>query len=621
MNGGALGLKIAIERERRRRHTMAGIAALPHTRGARSVARRNVVERRRYAADPWAYIADLVGIRLSPQQEEAIELLRTHDRVLFPSGNNLGKTNLLACWGLYRFDALAALPNEEMGLREQGARILLPGPDADTIFATIYSEMLSLARRSETRGHLMPGRRSENSVHWRCAPKWEMEPFSPPRRTRQDVAHSASGRHHRNQAALVEEGQGVEEPLWHATEGMCSSPDNQIASSFNPTEPVGPAYQRTLGGVYKVLHISAFGHPNVKTRADVIPDAVDFRKIDGRVRSQCVDRGPWPGTPADPNYQDFVYALPPSFDAPEHGAREDGYPGHPDGELRVYRPQSVFVGQVLGHYPQSSETSLFDPAALDRAVARWRAGPPDHTRPAPDRVGVDPALDGPDADDTAAAPAWGDAGAVLLRAYAEAQMRGEEEVRKVHARRARVGAIAILPKARGPETAQRLYQMYPDSPFVMDEGGPSSSPFDHLDRVLGRQVLGVSFASSAPKPLDGEVFSENVRAALYVRAAMLIARDLVDVPDDPLLREELLATHVEYSERTIDGVERKEAGTGRTLRTKERVQTVLIVDKKEIKKKIGRSPDRADAVVLSLWSDERRRRGRPMYTGTDYQSL
>src|SRR5207253_3036491 len=107
------------------------------------------------------------------------------------------------------------------------------------------------------------------SVLWKVRPKWEMEGMAPPRRTTQEVAHTASGRHQKVQYALIEEGQGVAEALWRAIEGMCSSRGNKIFSSFNPTEPSGPAYQRSRQPGWYVIHLDSFEHPNIRKRTYV----------------------------------------------------------------------------------------------------------------------------------------------------------------------------------------------------------------------------------------------------------------------------------------------------------------------------------------------------------------
>lgn len=577
---------------------LAELGDLAARKGARAHATRDIPHRRRYAEamDPWAYSSDIFGYTLTQQQDEVLELLVRETRVLVPSGNNLGKTFLLALWGIFRFDAMAALENPDTGEREQGARILLPGPDHDTVFETLYSEMLVHAARAEQRGHLMPGERSERSVMWRVRPMWNVEAFSPPSRVHLNVAHTASGRHHRNQIALIEEGQGVPEPTWRAAEGMCSSAGNQIASSFNPTEPVGPAYARATNGSYRVMQLDAFEHPNIVQRKLVIPDAVDFTVVDARVR-ECRDRGPYPATPMEPEFGDFVYAVA-RRGTPERGPRDDGHRGHPDGKLRVYRPNVTFLPQVRGQWPRTSESGLFDPGAWDAAVERWKRGRDPVALP--DCVGLDPAREGD--DDPIAAPRWGETAEQLLRAYAEAEASGNPEAAIAAIqknRRARIGELTVFPKSDGVTLAQRVSHQFPGSPFSIDEGSVGSSPVDHLGRVLRRDVVPVSFSASATQPVNqSEPWSENMRTQLYLRFAMLVNRGLVDVPDDPLLRQECLAHKLEYGAKVVERYNER-----KRRKEKVRVTSVALVAKDEVKKLIGRSPDRSDGSALSLYTE------------------
>lgn len=592
-----IGARILRLPEDQQAHALRCLKALGpalERRGAKAQAQRDYRQRRRYAGDPAAYFADILGLTLTKQQEDVLEQLVTWPKVLIPSGNNLGKTFILGAWAVYRFDAVAALEDAETGEREQGARILLPGPDHDTVFQTVYAEMLSLARRAELRGHLMPGERSIKSVTWSVREKWNVEAFAPARRVEQKVSHTASGRHHRNQVALVEEGQGVSEATWGAVEGMCSSDGNQIISSFNPTEPIGAAFQRARSGSYRVIHLSAFNHPNVRERRLVIPAAVDFKVIDARVRNECQDRGPFPGTPAQDEHHDFLYALP-TIDMPEMGARKDGQLGHPSASLRVYRPSGRFTAQVFGKWPASSESGLFNAGDVDAAMARWATTRDPAT--VPDNVGVDPAREG--GDDPTAAPRWGDSADALLRLYAQAQKVSQAAIDMLRAtRRARVGTVRIFPRGKGPEIATRLAAIFPGSPFTIDEGGIGASPLDYLTSVLHRQAVGVSFAETPlDRTSDDEPWSENMRTQLYVRAAMLTHRGLVDIPNDALLREELLAHSVLDKAKVVEKLDRR---TNRTIKVRE--PSVLLIPKDEIKKMIGRSPDRADAFVLSLFN-------------------
>ena len=551
------------------------------------MATRDPLKRRTYADDPWAYVADVLGLTLSRPQKQALEAIVNHDRVLLAGANNVGKTTLDACIALWYLDARAAQDGGD--LEERGARVLLAGPDHPTIFQTVYAEMLSLARRAESRGHLMPGRRSMNSVLWKVREKWGVEPFAPPRASGQEQAHSAAGRHHREQIAILCEAQGIPEPVWKAVDGMCSSAGNKMLAETNPTEPVGPFHARSRLSSWRLVHLSALDHDNVTERRLVIPEAITWQRLEARIRDQCENLGPWPAVAPDPDYDDFLYALTPgSPDAPEtedpEATREDGILGHSDGSACVFRPRGNFAPQSLGRYPKGGERSLFDPAALDQAMARWREA---HTPEVPaDRVGLDSSYGG---DAICAAPVWGEDAASLLIQYQEAMENGDTEaVEDLQTyKRAYVGWIHLLPAGRPPQTARWMLDHYPRSHWMVEHAGGGEGVCDHAREVLGHHDLTpINPSDSAPHRLEEEPICGNHRAALYARAAMLVQRGLVDVPDDPMLREELLAMSLHYDRvLTIDG---------------EKQQAAHLTPKKRLLQTLGRSPDRASAFVFAL---------------------
>lgn len=565
---------------------------------------RDPAARRAYLNRPADYAREILGVReLDAQQERMLELMDREDRILIPKANNIGGTFVLAAFGIYVLDVLGA-QLDDTG-QEQGARVILMGPDHATIEGTVYSEMLIHARNAERAGHSLPGRRSENSVLWSVRPAWEVVAFSPPRYTVQAQAHGAAGRHARVQVALITEGPGVDEPLWKAADGLCSSRGNKIISEGNPTEATGPFYSRTRRGSWFVLGLSAFDHSNVRTRTYAIPDAIDFRKIDNRVISGCTDRGAYPETQPDIDFGDFVYALPPKGAADEEGhalcemAGAAPVRGHARGQRRVYRPGPQFQGQVLGEFPTGVETGLFVAGAWDAGVERWRQGiDPDSP---PDRVGIDAAREGD--DDTCAAPAWGEGADALILAFLAAQAAVDDEaIEAMRAeRRVRIGALRTMPKGDGPSVSEALCRLYSRSPWNVDETGVGASVLDHARRVLGLDATGVSFGASPLDPLPGENWCENLKTTLYLRAAALVRLGLVDPPDDDALREEILAHELVNGTRTVEVVENG-------ITRKVRKPSVRIIEKDAVKKKIGRSPDKADAFVLALFAPSLRHR-------------
>src|SRR5690606_25897523 len=105
--------------------------------------------------------------------------------------------------------------------------------------------------------------------------------------------------------------------------------------------------------------------------------------------------------------------------------------------------------------------------------------------------------------------------------------------------RARIGAIRVLRKGDGVDVAQELVSLWGDVPYNVDDTGVGSSPLDHLKRVLELDAVGISFSSTPPEPLPGMPWCEDTRTWLYVMFAKLVDAGLVDVPDDPLLRQEV----------------------------------------------------------------------------------
>jgi hypothetical protein len=565
---------------------------------------RNPAQRRAFAGDPWKYASDVLGLTFSPDQDRMFDDIESGGWWLFPGTNGTGKTHALAAYALYRYDAVAALPDVQQGLQEQGCLLLLCGPGANTIKGTIYEEIMALWTRAESRGYPMPGRRSVDSVLMRVREKWCVEAFSPPRVVGQQVSQAASGRHHRNMIGLLEEFAGLRESVVRGFEGMFSGDGNQILGPLNPTEAAGPVRERCKSSRYRVRVISALVHPNVTSRATPPPipgGAISFARIDDRVRDECIDCGAYPATMPDAQHHDFLYALAPK-NTEEQGPRADGVPGHPVASVHVYRPSPLVTAQVLGEITEGIAVGqLIDPVAWDRAVARWKLrqlpqGPPQ-------RVGFDPASEGE--DDACCVPAWGESGEWLLNGYRVAQLHGPGAMAQfLEQHRGYIGLPQIGPKGPGEILADWASRTFSNSPFVSD--ALPSSPGDFLRSIYRRQVTMVSFASAAPAPTPGEDFAENMRASLYVRMARLVALDLVDVPDSPRLREEMLAQQIKARvARTITKPDGRQ----------ERIFSIQLIPKTPhhanaseatVKGIVGHSPDFSDACALAMFATAKR---------------
>ncbi len=236
----------------------------------------------------------------------------------------------------------------------------------------------------------------------------------------------------------------------------------------------------------------------------------------------------------------------------------------PDGAveelLGVYGgPETAPARQeVFGEFLDGADDSwqVLPRSWVQLAMERWKAGV---GRPgigdSPDQIGVDPARGG--ADNMVLAlrhDAW-------------------------------VPELQVVPGAQVPtgrHIAALIVQRVAAHTLVqIDLGAVGSSPVDYTEEVHSR-TLGINFGTPTKMTdASGRLRMRNYRAAMYWHLRELLdpaSEHEVALPPDDLLLEELTAATFVIG-----------------------AQGVQIQDKAEIKKIIGRSPDRADAVVLACW--------------------
>jgi hypothetical protein len=215
----------------------------------------------------------------------------------------------------------------------------------------------------------------------------------------------------------------------------------------------------------------------------------------------------------------------------------------------------LYVSRVLGRFPDTSTHGLFRRDWLDAAVARFASGALDAQGRASGWVaGVDPA-GSEDGDETALAVRRGP----VLRA-----VRTWREPDTMKSAGEIVVALRAQPKAeRGGH-------------IVVDIVGLGKGLGDRL-KEQGWRVL-LFHASAAPLAKAEQRFL-NRRAEVYWQLRERFERGAIAMPDDPLLVEELLAT--DY--RIVDS-------SGK----------IALIPKAEIRARLGRSPDRADAVAFAF---------------------
>ena len=229
-------------------------------------------------------------------------------------------------------------------------------------------------------------------------------------------------------------------------------------------------------------------------------------------------------------------------------------------QMRAYygTESSWFQQHVLGEFCSSEEDAVIPLSWADAAVARWRAWAEDG-QPEPDGVhtiGVDVARSG--ADRTVLAFRKGDV----------------------------ITHLRVSPKEDTMGTTGRVKAALDADPLakaIVDTIGIGAGVFDRL-REQGVKVEAFQASrKTVSKDSTGQIRYANDRAAAWwgFRERLDPSRDPgLAIPDDPELLADLTSVHAKAM--LSDG-------------------KLQIESKDDIRKRIGRSTDRADAVIQALW--------------------
>ncbi len=201
---------------------------------------------------------------------------------------------------------------------------------------------------------------------------------------------------------------------------------------------------------------------------------------------------------------------------------------------------------------KDDEWQVIPSAWIKAAQARWK---PESSPGEVSSVGVDPSRGGDEAP-IAARRGWRFDELVLVKPDGTGELKG--------------GAIA----ARALEVAG------PVAPVHVDVVGVGASAFDHLEAFIGQRAVAVNGASGTEeKDFTGTLSFANARARDWWRMREALSPERpaqAALPPDQRLFADLAAPRYRVTARGIQ-----------------------VEDKDQIKKRLGRSPDRGDAVVLA----------------------
>lgn len=553
---------------------------------------------RRCADDPERYARVVLGDEILTRAQRKA-MAAAYDaatgtaarQILLLGGHGTSKTHSLSRIILWLYHARGA---ELVDGEEGGCGVIITAPTSGSIEGTLYAALLGAAARAEHRGYRVPGYgpraedryrgASKASVSWWEGDSYWMEGLTARRDARGDLAHSAGGRHHSHlQIVAIEEALGVDDGMIAAAAGLSVARNVVTVASTNPTSRTGALYAtvRERPAEWRKVAFSQLEHPNVLERRAVISGCVDHRRLEAALRSSAFEQRP-AGADPDPARLDFLYALPAPGTAEKPGPRPDGIPGHPDAEVRVFRPLSArAAGQHLGDWLAADEAALlFRVGAIEAAMMRAAHRPVDEAGLPlpPDQVGLDCHPTRPPVE----CPRWGPSARAALEAIEGQGERYRGAPPPITLGRAREARwTGDDHQARIRTAVDDLLGRHGTRPlYVLDQAWGGDIGQDLVAR--GARVHYVLFnAPAVSEPLTLYGPPGNRRAEMAMETAAALHANLVALP---------------YSGELLRQME----AVGSLI---ERGRHVIVRPKADIEKEIGKSTDELDALWLALASE------------------
>jgi len=346
------------------------------------------------------------------------------------------------------------------------------------------------------------------------------------------------GRHEERVLIVFDEAVGIDAPFWTASEGMMTNPHSCYwLAIMNPTDTASRAYLEEQAGNWHIVTISALDHPNVA--AELRGEPAPFHAA---VRLAWVEA----------RIREWCTPIPSS----DKKATDIEFP--PQSGI-WYRPGGLFESRVLGRWPSQTDVSVW-------SEAMWQASlvPQSVVLDAPLEIGCDVARFGDDYTSfhvrRGNCSLWHE----THNGWSTVQTAGQlKQLIKQFARKPN----PVLANDVGEDPRKVLVKI--------DDDGVGGGVTDQKE---GYNFSGLSGANRAVMPND----YPNRRSEMWFSTAKRAEEGLLDISRLDAEMQRLIRQQVMAPKWNIDAQGRR------------------VVEPKDItKKRIGRSPDDADAFNLA----------------------
>src|ERR1043165_8441594 len=293
----------------------------------------------KYQTRPQAYAKDILGVTLTPDQDQMLQSILDNRYTLAQASHAIGKTFTAAVATLWWYGCW----DKHIGY--------ITAPTWPQALGLTFKQLKTLRRAKGLPGIILdtgiirdPDKLKEGEHYIRALNAERGEGFQ--------------GEHSAPILVVIEEGVGVPKYIWDAIGGLMTNPDCRVFAIGNPTDEATEFGVASESPLYHTMSISALNHPNIqaelKGEKPPFPDAVRLLWLYEMLEKECevVDA-------ASEDAFEFI-SLPQIKNALE------GRPLNLN-ERWIYMPTAYFQGRVLGEFPTQADQQV-----IPRAWLKWQ---------------------------------------------------------------------------------------------------------------------------------------------------------------------------------------------------------------------------------------------------------
>jgi len=206
------------------------------------------------------FLQTVLGVQPWSRQLDIIESVELNRRTMVAGCIASSKTMAAAMTTLWWLSAF------------QPSRVFAIAPTHRQVGVNFWGELRSLYRGSKIP---LGGKMLPDAAHLKIADNWYAMGFST------DEPDRVHGIHGPNDLLIIDEGQGIGQPIWDAVENMMAGGNTRLLVLCNPNVLSGPVYEafHSRRALWSLFRIPAGDTPNVKDGRVTIPGMITREQV------------------------------------------------------------------------------------------------------------------------------------------------------------------------------------------------------------------------------------------------------------------------------------------------------------------------------------------------------